>query len=309
MSTRPSRILAVAANPSVDRLYEVERLTPGEIHRPVLVAPRAGGKGLNVARAAVALGVRVTAVGIVGGRSGDWIVEALAAAGVDAAMARTAAESRTCLSILDRGSGELTELYERGEPVEARAWAELEAIVARELERGGVAAVTLSGSLPLGVGPDGYARIARIASAAGVPVLADVAGAPLEPLLREEPALLKVNATEAGAAAGIAVTDAGTALEAAWRLRRAGAGEVVVTLGRAGAAVLAREGETVLPPPTTFGRYPVGSGDAFLAGLAVGRAGGLPLDEAARLGAAAGAANAAIPGAGDLDPATLEALR
>ena len=47
------------------------------------------------------------------------------------------------------------------------------------------------------------------------------------------------------------------------------------------------------------GVYPVGSGDAFLGGLAVAFARGGSVVEAARLGMAAGIANAQLPGAGD----------
>ncbi|MGH2579495.1 MAG: PfkB family carbohydrate kinase [Actinomycetota bacterium] len=41
-----------------------------------------GGKGLNVARSAHALGADVTATGILAGHAGRWIEEALAAEGV-----------------------------------------------------------------------------------------------------------------------------------------------------------------------------------------------------------------------------------
>lgn len=56
MSPRPGRVLVIAANPAIDRLHELERLEVGAINRPSLVVAVAGGKGLNVARAAVALG-------------------------------------------------------------------------------------------------------------------------------------------------------------------------------------------------------------------------------------------------------------
>ena len=45
-------IVAVSANPSVDKLFEIERLVPGAIHRPTGFVQVPGGKGLNVARAA-----------------------------------------------------------------------------------------------------------------------------------------------------------------------------------------------------------------------------------------------------------------
>ena len=100
-----ARILFIAANPSIDRLYELDRLTVGAIHRPELVASVPGGKGLNAARAAALLGGRVTAVGIVGGRSGEWIREGLAARGIDARWIASGGETRTCVSILDRATG------------------------------------------------------------------------------------------------------------------------------------------------------------------------------------------------------------
>ena len=49
------------------------------------------------------------------------------------------------------------------------------------------------------------------------------------------------------------------------------------------------------------GPYPVGSGDAFLAGLVVALDGGAGWPEALRAALGAGAANAERPGAGRLD--------
>ena len=105
------RLIFVAANPSIDRLYELDRVTVGAIHRPISMVAVAGGKGLNAARAASTLGGSVTAVGIVAGRAGDWIVERLVELGIDARMTRSTGETRTCVSVLDRSTGELTEIY------------------------------------------------------------------------------------------------------------------------------------------------------------------------------------------------------
>ena len=218
------RLLFVAANPSVDRLYEVDRLTAGEIHRPLTNVAVPGGKGLNAARAAATLGGSVTAVGIVAGRTGEWIAERLADLGLDARLTRTRGETRTCISILDRSSGALTELYERGDEIELAAWDALEATIVGEMERGDVAAVALSGSLPAGAPTDGFARIARLAGSMPRPiaVLVDTYGPALRSVLAERPAVVKVNATEAGEAGAIAVTDAASAVRAGDSLIAAG---------------------------------------------------------------------------------------
>ena len=56
------------------------------------------------------------------------------------------------------------------------------------------------------------------------------------------------------------------------------------------------------------GRYPVGSGDAFLAGLVTALDRGDDWEAALRLGLGAATANAELPGAGKLDPARAAAL-
>jgi len=306
----PRRLLFVAANPSIDRLHEVDRLVAGTIHRPRSIVAVPGGKGLNAARAAAALGGTVTAVGIVAGRAGDWIVERLAALGVDARMARSSGETRTCISVLDRSSGAMTEFYERGAEIEPAAWGALEAIVESELEAHDVAAVALSGSLPLGAPPDGYGRLARIAAARPrpVPVFADTFGPALAAVLADEPAVVKLNADEAGQSSAMAVSDASSAAAAGGVLRELGATWVVVTLGSAGAVLVGPSEQVHLVPPDLRGAYPVGSGDAFLGGMAVAYARGEPVVDAARFGLAAGIANAHIPGAGELDPAAIDGI-
>ena len=304
---KPARILFVAANPSIDRLYEVDQLTPGAIHRPQAQVSVPGGKGLNAARAAARLGGRVTAVGILAGRSGDWIEEALAAREVDARWVHSAGETRTCVSILDRSKGLMTEVYEAGAPIDPTDWDALEALVTDELRRGDVGVLALSGSLPPGAPTDGFGRLAGLArmdagASGSIAVLADTYGLALGSVLAERPAIVKINAAEAGAATGIPVSDAPSAETAAAAIRRLGAAAVVITLGPDGAVVVTPAGSTRLAPPGLRGMYPVGSGDAFLGGLAVGISRGDEIADAARLGMAAGAANALIPGAGELDP-------
>jgi fructose-1-phosphate kinase PfkB-like protein len=204
----------------------------------------------------------------------------------------------------------MTEIYDRGEQIDSAAWEALEAIVWAELEHGDVAAVALSGSLPPGAPPDGFARIARIAltSSRTVPVLADTYGPALPALLGERPAILKVNATEAGEASGVSVGDARSAADAGRNLRDAGAACVIVTLGLEGAVVIGADDPIQLIPPDLRGAYPVGSGDAFMGGLTIAFARGESMVEAARLGLAAGIANALVPGAGELDPASIAGI-
>ena len=140
-------------------------------------------------------------------------------------------------------------------------------------------------------------------------MLADTYGPALSAVLAQRPALVKVNADEASEATGVAVTDAASAALAGRALLDAGAATAVVTLGPEGAVVATAAGVSLLEPPAIRGAYPVGSGDAFLGGMAVGVARGDDIIDAARLGLAAGIANALVPGAGELDPDAIEPIR
>ena len=121
-------ILCVAANPSIDRLFAVDGLVPGAIHRPTGFVQVAGGKGLNVARAAAQLGGDVRAAALRGGHAGRWIADELAAEGVDLHAAWAETETRSSLSVAGADEG-LTEFYEHGFPVTPGEWAALADLV------------------------------------------------------------------------------------------------------------------------------------------------------------------------------------
>ena len=84
---------------------------------------------------------------------------------------------------------------------------------------------------------------------------------------------------------------------------------MVVTRGAEGAVAIDRDRRAFrVAGPAVRGPYPVGSGDAFLAGLAVGRLRALTFIEALQLAGAAAAANAVRRGAGHLDVADVERM-
>jgi 1-phosphofructokinase family hexose kinase len=301
-------IVCVAGNPSIDRLFEVEALAPGEIHRPTSLVVVPGGKGLNVARASAALGAAVTATGILAGHAGRWISDALAAEGVPARFAWGPGETRSCLSVADQ-AGALTEFYESSAPGTAEAWADLTGIVAELL--GAAGWLTLSGSLLSGIPADGYRQLIERAAAAGARAAIDSRGPWLAAALEAGPALVKINADEASELLDERLTDRDHAVAAARRIRDRAGGEghaVAITLGAAGMVLVDPEGRALAASTPARGRYPVGSGDALLAGLMTALADGESWGTAAALGLGAGAANAEMAGAGRLDPARAREL-
>jgi fructose-1-phosphate kinase PfkB-like protein len=117
-----------------------------------------------------------------------------------------------------------------------------------------------------------------------------------------------VNGEEAARPTGRPVAGRDGAVSAARVLHEATGGAAIVTIGREGAVMLTPEGRVSAGRVAATGRYPVGSGDAFLAGLVVALQGGAGWQDAFRLALGAGAANAELPGAGRLDRARAEQL-
>ena len=298
-------ILCAAPSPSIDKLFATSDLTPGDIHRPDALVARAGGKGLNVARAAHALGCDVLAVALLAGHAGRWIEDRLAEAGVPSDLTWGAGETRTSLSVA--AGGALTEFYERGDPPGQAAWARYRDRVVQLAPEDGWVAVC--GSLPVGVAPEESGRLVARARVAGARVAVDQRDAMLAASLDAGPELVKVNAREAADLTGGAAPEAAAA---ALRQRVLDAGAVdpvvAVTLGERGALLLAGA-EPVHRTLDLRAPYPVGSGDAFLAGLlAAAPPPGGSWQDALALALGSGAANAEVPGAGSLDPARARTL-
>ncbi len=286
-------IVCVAANPSVDKLFEVDRVTPGAIHRPLLDLQVAGGKGLNAARAAAQLGAEVVTVTMLSGYTGRWIQSELAREGVQAEIVWAPGESRTSLSVADRETAGLTEFYENGVEITPEIWDRF--ALAVERASAGAGWLTISGSLPQGAPADAYRRM---------PVICDVAADTVAPR-PDDAALVKINASEAASLTGIDTSTLAGAVEAARKL--AGTGAAAVTRGSQG-AVLVAGGEALQGTTGTRGSYPVGSGDSFLAGIVTARDRGESWRDALALALGAASANAAVPGAARFERSEAERL-
>jgi 1-phosphofructokinase family hexose kinase len=304
------RLVAVAPNPAIDRLYELDRLERDTVNRPRIETRVAGGKGVNVARAASLLGAEVRVVALLAGHAGRWLAETLAGEGIAGRFAWATGETRTCIAIHDATDDTLTELNEAGPTVTVETWAGLVEALRAELAAGGAGLVTVSGSLPPGAPTDGLVELALAAQGAGVPIALDAGGPALRAAMAIGPWLVKLNVAEAAATLDVAIPQGEVdVIAAARRIAARTNGAVVVTLGPDGAVAVAPGGAThrVGPSPVR-GPFPVGGGDAFLAGIATATLAGRPLPEALRLGAAAATANAEARGAGRLDRARAERL-
>ena len=300
-------ILCVNPNAAVDKTLVVENFRHNAIHRPSFELALPGGKGCNVARVARVLGQQPVVTGWVGGHAGQFIEDGLQAEGILTAFVHTVVESRDCVSILDPSTGAMTEIYEKGRPVspdELQAFFDLFRAWLPKVQM-----VTLSGSLPPGVPADFYAALIRQSREAGVPVVLDSSGEPLRSGVEEgRPDVLKCNQAELSGLVGQPLESLEDVRRVILDLVARLDARVVIPLGGAGA--IAAQGQRIwlAQAPRIEAVSAVGSGDAFLAGLACGLLEGKPFENALRLAVAAGSANALQIGAGRLRPADVAVL-
>ena len=299
-------ILCIGTTPAVQRVMVFRKLTLDAVNRAVTTLDAAAGKFVNVAKVLSSLGEHPVAVGFLGGDRGEFVRRALAARGVEGEFVTVAAQTRECITVIDESTGTHTELVEEGGAVGAGDFEGLLAIVRRRINGG--RAVVMSGTVAAGGPADFYLQLTRLAHEAGALAVADAQGQALTTALAGQPDLVKPNRPELAATVGRALHSAAEVRAAMRELHARGARRVVVTAG--GEAVLAFDGREFwrITPPSVEVANPIGSGDAFTAGLVSRLVRGDDLGEACRWGAAAGAANALTMLPGDLSREDVDRL-
>jgi 1-phosphofructokinase family hexose kinase len=306
-------MLIAGPNLTIDRTGTLADLRPGGVLRFSAMEVTPGGKGVNVARAARALGVPAVLVGFVPGRIGAAAADMIEAERLQLRAVPAPGEIRATTVIMEP-SGRTTVINEPGPALGPGEWDAYEAEIRAGLP--GHRVLVCSGSLPPGAPPGAYGRLVEIARDAGVVALVDTSGAALEEALASRPDAILPNLGEAeqllhghsSEDVNAAPDAAPRALAAAGELLSHGPAAAIVTAAAAGAALADASGADWLPAPRVTVRNPVGAGDAFAAGLAAALEQGADLRAAARAGIAAGAASVEHPLAGALDAARAEQL-
>lgn len=162
-----ARILVTGLNPAWQKILEFEALAPGQVNRALALHEFGSGKGLNAALVLRRLGHEVSLLQIVGGINGRRHEQYCREVGVTPLCVQVAAETRVCSTLVDRASGQATELIEPFAVLpEERVVERLLDLVGPPAQRGQPPdALLMSGTAPAGVDLGVYLRIAQKAAA------------------------------------------------------------------------------------------------------------------------------------------------
>jgi ribokinase len=250
---------------------------PGEtvLGSEFIIAP--GGKGANQAVAIARLGGDVTFVAKLGTDDfGDQALENFRRDGIDTEFVFRDRESPSGVALIFVDDG--------GENMIIAAQGANAKLSPGDIDRSqaaieGADMVVLQLETPL----ETVEYAVAIAAEKDVPVLLNPApGRQLEPHLIEKIDCLTPNETEAEILTGIKVTDDSAAGKAGAKLLGLGAGSVVVTMGKRGAMLIAREESSLIPGFIVDAVDATAAGDAFTGGLAYALASGRDLKGAVK---------------------------
>ena len=287
-------IYTVTFNPALDYVVTVNHFTPGRVNRTIRENIFYGGKGINVSALLANLGYQSTALGFVAGFTGDEIERGVKKLGFQSDFIK--AEKGMSRINVKLKSDEESEINGMGPEITA---GDVKALFEKlsHLEQGDV--LVLSGSIPACVDEDIYERVMEMLDGRGIRIVVDAEKDLLLNVLKYRPFLIKPNNHELGQMFGVTVATDEDIAAYAGKLREMGAVNVLVSMAKDGAILVAEDG-SIYRQGVARGtvRNSVGAGDSMVAGFIAGYLATGDYRYALKLGTACGGATAFSDGIG-----------
>ena len=287
-------IYTLTPNPAVDRELTVPAMEFDSVLRATESRIDFGGKGFNVSRLLKGMDASSVAVGFLAGNAGELLQNGLKSLGIGTDFVWVTGETRTNISIVTQSHDHYIKVNEKGPLVNFAKQQELLDKIDLLAKRGEW--WVLAGSMPPGVADDFYARVVSVLNKHEAHAILDTTGEALRLGCVEKPYLVKPNAEEAQALTGLPVNNTAEIAAAAAELRKMGAQNVVISMGKAGALLQTGDDTWLTHSPKIQEKNPIGAGDSMVGGLVWALSQGIPLKEALGWGVASGAATASLSG-------------
>lgn len=292
------RFLCVCLNPVIQKTLVFKTIEPGEVNRTGNWRIDVAGKGIIPTRILTQLGEKAVHLTQLGGPTREWFLAMCAEDNIAIEWVESGALIRFCTTLIEESTGRATELVEESLPV---APSTSDALVERFASLvDAQTAVLLSGTVATGIAPGTMARFARLAADAGARLYLDIKKQDLLECLKFHPVCAKPNLEELAQTLGISYEEVrdekparALVAETGRRFFEEYGTYLVVTRGAK--PTFYWDGRMLCEEPvqSVQVKNPIGSGDAFGAGVARILERGGSIYEAVKEGTRLGALNAA----------------
>jgi 6-phosphofructokinase 2 len=299
-------VITLTLNPAIDGSSDATKVRPTHKIRTTNQRYDPGGGGINVARVVQRMGGNVRAVYLAGGATGGVLDSLLDRDGIDRTRIDIADHTRISQAVHETETGLEYRFVPEGPVVRDAEWREcLNIVGCMKCDY-----LVISGSLPRGVPTDIYTEVVAKARKQGAHVILDTSGAALKETLQGGHIFLaKPSLGELESIAGHSLPDQKTRADFARSLVQSiQAKHIAVTLGHLGAILVSANQTLHLPAIDVDVKSAVGAGDSFLGAMTYALAAGQTMDEAFRLGVAAGTAAVLTPGTDLCHKANIEQM-
>ena len=285
-------IYTITFNPALDYITQVENFKIGEINRTKTETILPGGKGLNVSIVLKNLEIENTALGFIAGFTGEELKRKLELKGVKTDFIKVK-EGATRINVKissENNKIEETALNGIGPKITKNdieeLFKKLDEVTIEDI-------VILSGSIPKNINKDIYKKICKKLSKKEITFVVDSTQELLMSILQYNPFLIKPNKEELEETLNCKISTNDEIINAAKELKKRGAQNVLVSLGKDGAILLTKD-DKVLVSKAPKGNIvnTIGSGDSMVAGFLAGYYKTKDYEYALKIGVAAGSASA-----------------
>lgn len=299
-------ITTITLNPAVDKTIQINNFGVGNINRVVSARLDAGGKGINVSKVIKSLGGKSSVMGIISGKSGEFIKEYLDSIKISNDFVFTEGETRTNIKIVDELNHTNTDINESGPEATDKSLKDVSDKVFKNINSEDI--VIFSGSVPSNVDKKIYSDWITKAKEKGVKTILDADGELLRLGILSGPYLVKPNIHELEGMLNKKINGVKEAVEIAKGLLDYGISIVVVSLGSEGSIFVNKDLAIYAHGLKVEVKSTVGAGDSMVAALAYALEQGFSFEAAAKLAVATSAANVMTSGTEVSDIETITQL-
>ncbi|MGX7244664.1 1-phosphofructokinase [Enterococcus quebecensis] len=254
-------IYTVTLNPSIDYIVHVEGLKLGDLNRMTNDFKLPGGKGINVSRILKRIQAESTALGFLGGFTGNFISDWLKKEEIQTKFTSVREDTRINIKLKSETETEINGL---GPAISNEEMQELKQALSM-VSAGDI--VVLSGSTPATLRKGFYEELIQIIKDKKAEFVIDTTGKDLLNALPQKPLLIKPNNHELAELFDVTFNSAEDIFPYGERLLENGAQHVIISMAGDGALLFTKDGtyrSNVLKRPL---KNSVGAGDSMIAGF------------------------------------------